>query len=241
MDNSAYVALSRQTALSRQIDVIANNIANSSTPAFKGESVLFSEFLQKTGSGDSVSMVRDKGTSRNTAEGPMQATGNSLDFAIRGDGYFVVQTADGNRYTRAGNFTLDSQGRLVTHDGDPILTTNSQPIQVRPTDGEITVSKDGTVSAGRRVLGRIDVVTFENPQQLRTRAGGLYESSEAPTSVAKPQVLQGMIEGSNVQPVLEITRMIDLMRSFKSSQVMLETENDRQRRAISTIVSSSNA
>ncbi len=238
MDNASYVALSRQTALSRQIDIIANNIANSSTPAFKGESVVFTEFLQKVGGGESLSFVQDRGTTRNTAEGPLTATGSPLDLAIRGDGYFVVQTAQGNRYTRAGNFMLDAQGRLVTHDGDPVLSTTGTPFTLRPTDDQVTVSRDGTVSAGQRVLGRLDVVTFANPQRLRATAGGLYTTTDAPTSVAKPDVLQGMIEGSNVEPIVEMTRMIELMRSFKSAQVMLDTENDRERRAISTIVSS---
>jgi flagellar basal-body rod protein FlgF len=239
MDHASYVALSRQTALSRQMEVIANNIANASTPAFKGEGVLFTEFLQDTGGAEKISFVQDRGTVRNTVEGPLTATANPLDFAIHGDGYFVVQTADGNRYTRAGNFTLDGQGRIVTHEGDPILSAAGNPMTVRPTDGEIIVSRDGTVSAGTRVLGRIDVVTFDNPQQLRAAAGGLFTYDGPATSNRQAEVLQGTIEGSNVQPVVEITRMIELMRNYKSAQTMLEAENERERRAIASIVSSS--
>ncbi|MBX6322123.1 MAG: flagellar basal-body rod protein FlgF [Rhodospirillaceae bacterium] len=238
MDNASYIVLSRQAALSRQIDVIANNIANGSTPAFKGESVVFTEYLEKVAGGPSLSFVQDRGTARNTTEGPLTATNNPLDLAIRGEGYFVVQTARGNRYTRAGNFSLDAQGRLVTHDGDPVLSTTGTPFTLRPTDGPMTVSRDGVVSAGQRVLGRLDIVTFARPQLLQATAGGLYTTTESPTPVAKPDVVQGMLEGSNVEPIIEMTRMIELMRSFKAAQVMLEAEDDRQRRAIATIVSS---
>ena len=237
MDNASYVTLSRQTALSRQMEVIANNIANTSTPAFQGESVIFAEVLQRTGTGETLSFAQDRGQSRNTAEGPLSATGNTLDFSISGSGYFVIETEDGERYTRAGRFQLDNQGRLVTHDGNPVLSAAGRPITTRPADGPIEVSRDGVVSGARGVIGRIEVVTFEDEQQLRKTAGGLYETDERSTPAEDAEVIQGMLEQSNVEPVIEITRMIALMRSYNSAQTLLETEHDRERKAISTIVS----
>jgi flagellar basal-body rod protein FlgF len=237
MDNSSYVTLSRQTALSRQMEVIANNMANVSTPAFKGESVLFAEVLQRTSTGETLSFAQDRGSSRNTAAGPLTATGNTLDFAIQGDGYFVVETEDGERYTRSGRFQLDSQGRLVTHEGNAILGATGQPIVTRPGDGPIEVTRDGVISAARGIIGRIEVVSFENEQSLRKTAGGLYATDERSTPSEDAEIIQGMIEQSNVEPVLEITRMITLMRSFTSAQKLLETEHERQLKAIGTIVS----
>lgn len=237
MDNSSYVALSRQTALSRQMEVIANNIANVSTPGFKGESVLFAEMLQRTGTGEPLSFAQDRGSSRNTAEGPLNATGNTLDFAISGEGYFTIQTDDGDRYTRSGRFQLDNQGRLVTADGNPILGASGQPIATRPGDGVIEVSRDGVVSGARGIIGRLEVVTFEDEQKLRKTAGGLYETDERPTTSEDAEVIQGMIEQSNVEPVIEITRMITVMRSFNSAQTLLETEHERERKAIGSIIS----
>jgi flagellar basal-body rod protein FlgF len=236
MDNVSYITLSRQTALSRQMEVIANNIANISTPAFQGETVVFAEFLQRTGTGESLSFAQDRGQFRNTREGPLSATGNTLDFAISGDGYFVVQTPDGDRYTRAGRFQLDSQGRLVTHEGYPILSAAGRPITTRPADGVIEVSRDGVVSGARGIIGRIEVVTFEDQQQLEKLAGGLYSTDARSQPSEDAEVIQGMIEQSNVEPVIEITRMITLMRSYNSAQKLLESEHERERKAISTIV-----
>lgn len=237
MDNASYVTLSRQAALSRQMEVIANNIANVSTPAFQGENVIFAELLQRTGTGETLSFAQDRGQVRNTAEGPLSATGNTLDFAISGSGYFVVETEDGERYTRAGRFQLDSEGRLVTHEGHPVLSVTGRPITTRPADGPIEVTRDGVVSGARGIIGRIEVVTFEDEQKLRKLAGGLYETSERPVASEDAEIIQGMIEQSNVEPVIEITRMITVMRSYNSAQTLLETEHDRERKAINTIVS----
>ena len=156
MDNSVYVALSKQTAADRQMALIANNIANANTPGFKSESSVFAQHLTKDASG-STAYVNDIGTLRDTSQGPLQTTGNPLDFAIQGDGFFAVQTPQGERYTRAGNFSVNGQGEMVNSDGYQVLDQGGAPITL-PTgrqkkssftaDGRMEVDGDERATIG---------------------------------------------------------------------------------------------
>jgi flagellar basal-body rod protein FlgF len=181
--------------------------------------------------------VQDFGLVRDLSEGPMTATGNNLDFAIHGSGYFAVDTPQGERYTRVGRFQLDAQDQLVTSQGHAVLDTGGAPIFAPAEDGEIVVARDGTISVNGEPLGRIAVVQFEDEQAMRKLAGGLYTGDD-PQPALDAEIVQGMVEDSNVEPVLELTRMITVLRSYQSAQRMMETEHERQRRAISTLVSS---
>jgi flagellar basal-body rod protein FlgF len=240
MENTSYIALSRETALWRKLETVANNLANQNTPAFKSEHMMFIEQLKVTNGGQSLSegrmsFVQDHAMFRNTAEGPLTPTDNPLDMAIHGQGYFVVDTPDGPRYSRSGHFRLDEAGQMVTTDGYPVLSTRDQPFFFAPTETKITVSRDGSISTENGLVGRLRVVRFDNEHEMRKVSGGLYTSAATPNDVEKPDVAQGMLEGSNVQPVVEITTMIELMRSYQAMTKMLDTEHERQRKAMDVL------
>ncbi len=219
------------------MDIVAHNIANMNTVGFKGEDMMFVEHLVKSRGGEQLlgaklAYARDISTMTNFSEGPIETTGNPLDLAITGDGFFVVQTQDGERYTRNGRFKLDETGQLVNQNGQPVLSGGGQPFVFAPEDTQITVSRDGTISTNNGNLGKIKLVRFENPQLLKRSAGGLYSSEAAPIDVEQPAIAQGMLEGSNVQPIFEMAKMIEVHRTYESVRTFIEREDDRMRNMI---------
>jgi flagellar basal-body rod protein FlgF len=233
MEVASYVALSSQMALTRQLDVVANNLANASTPAYKAERVLFAEFLNRQGgNGQKVSFVQDFGASRDAKQGALTNTGNKLDLALQGDGYLQVQTPLGVRYTRNGRFQLDSTGQIVNAQGYAVLGDGNAPVIV-PTDAkDITVTRDGTVTTNLGEAGRIAVAAFADERALSPVSGGLYVTDAKPTKAEKTEVLQGMVEESNVQPIIEMTRMMQISRNFGFAKDLGDGESDRARNAI---------
>ena len=232
MENTSFIALSRQGTLRRQMAIIAHNIANMNTTGFKGEKMMFIQHLEKSRGGerilgDKLAFVRDIATVRDTTEGHLVKTGNPLDLAISGDGYFAVETAVGERYTPNGRFRIDEAGQLVNQQGNTILSDGGQPFFFAPGDTEITVSRDGTISTVNGDLGRLRVVTFENQQDMTASAGGLYSSENQPTDVEGPDVVQGMLESSNVQPIIEMTKMISVHRAYESIKRFIDREDER--------------
>ncbi len=239
MENTGYIALSRQTGLRRQMDVIANNLANMSTHGYRGGQMMFVEHLVKSKGGDSLltprnHYVRDIATMIDTASGPVETTGNPLDIAIQGEGYFVVQTPEGERYTRNGRFQLDNTGQLVNQLGQAVLAEGGAPIIFAPEDTEIVVSVDGTVSTNNGELGQLQIVNFENEQELERTSGAQFITDEEnpPQAVESPSVLQGAVEGSNVQPIVEMANMIEVHRRYDSLRSFIEREDERQRAMI---------
>ncbi|MEM7169540.1 MAG: flagellar basal-body rod protein FlgF [Pseudomonadota bacterium] len=233
MENSGHIALSRQMAVSREIKVIANNLANLSTNAYKSETVAFVEYLRETDSGEQISFAQDIGLIRDLTEGKKFETSNSLDLAIAGDAYFEVETELGARYTRNGAFRLNSDGELVTQHGHPVMSDQETPIIIPGNSQSIKISRDGTISAGEGSLGRIKMVKFEQENALQKMAGGLYDAGDqAPEEAVGAELLQGMLEGSNVNGISEITRMMEAMRGYTSVSKMIKQEDERQRQAI---------
>ena len=199
--------------------------------------MMFVEHLVRSRGGDKIlgpklAYVRDIATVRDTTEGPLVTTGNPFDLAIRGDGYFVVETDNGERYTRNGRFNLDDEGQLVTSQGDPVLSDSGNPFVFGPGDEEVTISRDGTVSTKNGQLGKIRVVSFENQQQSEVAAGGLLSSQARAEDVEQPNMVQGALEGSNVKPIIEMAEMIRIQRSFDSVKRFIERENDRITRMV---------
>lgn len=236
MQNTTYIALSRQMALWRQMEVVANNMANTNTPGYKDEEMMFREYLMPTRANDpssakTVSMVQDVGLVRDTAEGPLTKTDNTLDFALHGQGYFQVETEAGMRYTRDGHFRLDEGGMLVNSDGYAVMDNRDQPIIFAPNEANITVAPDGTVSTENGQVSTMKVVKFANEQELRNAGGNLFETEQTPVVIARPQVVQGMMEQSNVQPVMEMTRMMSVLRQYKSVQQIIDNETTRIEKA----------
>lgn len=232
---TGYITLSRQMAMQRQMEVIANNLANMSSTGYKTESVLFEEYLETTAEGDSISYVRDYGTSRDLAEGEFKPTGNPMDIAVTKGGYLKVETDTGLYYSRNGNLRVDPTGQLVTDEGFPILDDSDQPIALTPEDPEFTIAKDGTISNSQGPLAKLAIVSFENEQSLSPVGSGLYQGTEAEIPPVDVTVLQGMLETSNVLPIKEITKMIDLSRSYQSTASLMQEDSDLLSEAIESL------
>lgn len=246
MDNALLVGLSRQVALRRELDVIANNIANLNTTGFKGESVMFEQYLDPTArheyfpSNDrNIAFVIDRATLQDFSQGPLQRTNAPLDIAIDGPGFFAIQTPNGERYTRAGNFHLNPQGQLVTNNGQQVLGTGG-PIVLEPTDTNIAIAADGTVSAtdvagqtGER--GKLRLVNFTNPTQLSAQGDGLWMAPQAmapqPAAVST-RAVQGALEKSNVHAVREMNRMLEVTRAYTNISNMQQRTDELRRKAI---------
>jgi len=241
METAAYIALSRQTALFRQMDVIANNVANINTAGYKSEYMLFQELVSGSGAGQS-SFASDVATIRKFDQGDLKFTGRPLDVALDGDGFFTVQTDLGPRYTRVGQLNMGRDGQLQGTSGHSILDAGGVPITLSPNDTDISIGEDGTITAtenGARVQrGQIGVVRFNDLYQLQKTASGLFESTEAPFAAIPHEdyvLSQGMIEGSNVNPTLQVTEMIEVSRSVGRTSKMMNELHELQRQAVSTI------
>ncbi len=241
MEVPSYIALSRLMAQGRALEVTATNMANANTPGFKAERVLFSDWLSKqTGAdaprgGRTVSFVQDRATYREQQAGPVQQTGNPFDLALGGDGYFSVDTARGPRLTRAGRFTPMSDGRLGDSDGNALLDTAGQPIRIGAADGRITVAADGTIRSENGQIGKIGVVQPSDAMRVTAEGARTMRADVDTAPVAQPQVIQGAVEDSNVQPVLEMTRMMADLREFQFTTQFVQGEADRLQSSIDKI------
>jgi flagellar basal-body rod protein FlgF len=240
MDNTGYVSLSRQAAIRRQMEVIANNIANASTPAFKSERLIFSEFLAKgADGGPPVSFVQDTAVIRDMSEGVFSETRNPLDLAIQGDGYFVIEGPSEPYYTRNGRFHINEDGQLANSANMPLLGEDNKPISITGASGRIEIAKDGTITTDGGVIGRVQIVRFESEQDLRPISNALFRADKAPMPAADAKVLQGAIEESNVQPIVETTNMIEALRSYQNSHQMVQNEHERILKAIEVMTHAS--
>ncbi len=235
MENTVLVALSKHMVLRRQMDVIANNIANMNTTGFKRERSLFATYLQDVGDGSKIAFVRNTGVVSDFSTGPLEVTNNTFDIAIRGNGFFELETPQGPRFTRGGRFELDADGALVTAQGYPVLADDGFPILTVPEDTSIIISSDGTVTSEGGEIGRLLVVAFEDTRDLIKLGGGLYATEATAQPALDAEVIQGSIEGSNVEPIVEMTRMITLLRSFQNAQKLSDDENELRRRAINAL------
>lgn len=234
MDNSLYIALSKQMGLFRQMDVIANNIANADTSGYKAESVMFEEYLMKSGR-DRLGFTHDHQTSRNLENGPLKSTGRTFDVAIEGQGYFMVQTPLGERYTRAGNFQLNADGALVTSQGYPVLGPDKQQIVFDPNDTRIRITENGSIFSDDQEIGRIGVMTFPNEKLLQKTGDTLYSSAVPAVPSDRFRVIQGAIESSNVTAVKELTKMIEIQRAVSGTSGLISDIGEMERSAVQTI------
>jgi flagellar basal-body rod protein FlgF len=234
MENSIYLGLSRQMVLRNNMTTIANNIANMTTPGYRGQHMLFSEYMTKPrGAEDRLSFVYDRGQYMSAQEGPMQQTENPFDVALVGQGFFAVQTQAGDTaYSRAGNFRLGQDGTLQTQAGDQVLDAGGAPIAIPAEASKIIFDRNGVISTEDGQIGQLQIVEFENIQELRQFGDNLYITDAAPLPPQRTTVQQGYLEGSNVNSILEMTNMIEVSRSYQSMQQALQQENERLRNAI---------
>ncbi|MBL0968427.1 MAG: flagellar basal-body rod protein FlgF [Brevundimonas sp.] len=238
MENAAYVGLSRQMTLRRELDIVANNIANADTTGFKVEQLLVGEEVGQRARNafvrPGVSFVMDNGVGRDFSQGVLSQTGRTLDFAIEGEGaFFRVQDGAAEAYTRDGSFTVDAQGRLMTEGGHPVMGDGGEII-LNPELGQVSVGADGTISQDGETIGRLSVVRFDSLGVLEKSGDGLYRNASNAVAQEAPdaRVRQGMLEGSNVNPILEITNLIEIQRAYESVTRMIEGNTDLSRRAV---------
>lgn len=234
MDSAVYATLSRQSGLMREMQVVAHNIANLGTAGFRREGVVFSEHIERMDVGPSLSMAFATGRQIDLSEGTLAQTGGTFDFAIRGEGFFLVETPEGQRLTRAGNFSPNAAGELVSPDGHRLLDAGAAPVFVPPDAGQVTLGQDGTLSAGARPLAQIGLWQPADPLALRHEAGTLFEGGEVEPAEGAT-LLQGFVEESNVEPVTEIARMIEVQRAYEQGQAFLAREDERVRGVIQTL------
>jgi len=244
MDNAGYIALSRLVTQNRATAVLAHNMANAETPGFRASRPVFSDYLerqrgvQSVPGGESVHFSQDRATWRDEQAGPVQSTGNPLDVAISGEGLFSVQTPRGERYTRAGRFSMGAEGAIVDMDGNALLDTGGNPMRVGPNDTRLTIRGDGTLSSENGEIGRIRVVRFAEPQRLVAEGDRLLAAApgQAPATIERPAMVQGALEGSNVKPVMELTRLTTEMREFQFMAQFMEKEGERVSTAVERIL-----
>ena len=242
MDNTNYIALSRQMALWKQMDIISNNMANMNTAGFKQDEALFTSYLVQTPEAQGIGstplfFTEDFGSFQNFAEGAIMETGNIFDLAIKGDAFFCLETNAGEMYTRKGQFSLDADGKLVTADGAVVLSENNEPLFFAPGETEITISQNGDVMTENGPIGRLKLVSFADNQKLQKVAGSMFENvegNEMKIGNNNAIVAQGAIEKSNVNAIEEMTRLIKVQRSYEYVQQMIDGEHDRLSNTIST-------
>lgn len=242
MDLTLSIALSHQVASRRRMDIIANNIANMSTTAFKRENVMFSQYVE-VAKGDlpkslrRISYVQDLGVARNMQNGALETTGNIFDIALSGKGMFQVKRKDGSiAYTRNGHLALSGQYTLITSTGQEILDKSGRSIQIPPKAKNIKIAEDGTISSTSvRKIAQLNVVDFVNSSSLKKIGDNMFTSNSRTIPAKNYHITQGMIEGSNVQPIIEITRMIQVSRSYMETAKLINSLQQVKTKAINQL------
>jgi flagellar basal-body rod protein FlgF len=242
MDITTSLAASRLVAQQRAMDITANNIANANTPGFRTERVQFGDWIDQQPNmasppgGHSITYTQDRVTYRETQPGTLTHTANPFDLALAGDGYFTVNTRNGPRLTRDGRFSPMPDGTLADGNGNALLDTTGKPILIAPTDTQISIAGDGSISSENGAVGKIGIVRSTDPLKLRAEGATNFVSDSPTTPVAAPGIVQGAVEGSNVQPVLEVTRMMDDVRQFQFVTQLVQAEGDRQQQTIDKLL-----
>jgi flagellar basal-body rod protein FlgF len=235
MDNPGYISLTRMKGLADELRVVANNIANVATTGFRAERLVFAEVLVETDTdGGNLSMAAPRAHFTDPSPGGFRATGGTFDLAIEGEGFFQIQTPQGPRLTRAGSFIRDAEGTVMTMEGHALLGTGGGPVQV-PADAQaIAIGLDGTISADGRPVGQVGVFVAP-PDTLLREEGVRFRATGAVTPAPDARVAQGFLEGSNVSPVAELSRMIEVQRTYELGQSFLDLEDQRVRDAVRTL------
>jgi len=242
MSNAIYTMLGRQQGLMQEMQVVANNLANSSTTGYKSDRAMFGEFLVATGSqSSSLSMGGLAGHSFAMAQGALKITGGQLDLAIQGDGFFLVDAPQGQRLTRAGNFQVSPDGKLVDSNGSALLSAGGSPISIPQNASQIRIASDGTVSVSSgdgippQDVGQVGVVTVDQEATLVRDSNSYFSAPDGHKPAENNEIVQGALEQSNVSPVLEVARMIEVQRAYEAGQTLFEREDQRIGQIISAI------
>lgn len=236
MDNAIYAALTRQAGLINEMQAVANNIANISTSGFRKEGLVFAEYIAALdGPAGSLSMASAEAKVTLESQGALKRTGGSFDLAIEGPGYFLVRTSAGDRLTRAGSFAPAADGILNSPDGFQVLDAGGAPVFIPPGSTSIDVAPDGTLSADGVPQTQIGLYLPANPLDMRREDGVRFAFDGALVPADRAQIVQGFVEGSNVSPVAEVARMIEVQRAYELGQAFLEREDQRISKVISSV------
>ena len=238
MENAGYVTLSRQSGLMREMKIVANNIANSATTGYRQQGMVFSEFVESAPGQSSLSMTRAQVRQTSHAQGALAQTNGPFDFAIEGDGFFMVDTPLGPRLTRAGSFSPSANGDLVTQNGHRVLDAGGAPVFVPGTVADISVGADGTISADGSPIGQIGLYRPSDPNDIAREDGVLFRTEGDVEPAEQARVLQGYLENSNVDPILQVSRMIEIQRAYEMGQSFLQAEDQRIRNAVKSLIRS---
>ncbi len=243
VDNAQLVALSHQSSLLRQIDILANNVSNASTTGFKSRGLKFQEYLvgkkrmdSWTKGESSVSFVTNQQALLDFTDGTTERTGNALDIAMRGKTLLAVKTPSGERYTRNGALTINGQGQLATSDGHVVLGDGG-PITIDPADGALSITPDGVVSTKSGPVGKLKIVDVKDPTLLTNQGANLYAAKSPLPLALAPQLIPGALEKSNVSPVLAMSQLIEVNRAYASVAAALQRLDDTKRNAIERLSS----
>ncbi len=235
MDAAGYTTLARQSGLMREMQVVAQNIANASTTGFRREGVVFAEYVTRLDGGPSLSMAHATGRVIDLQQAGVAQTGAAFDFAIQGEGFFLVETPQGNRLTRAGSFTPSAEGELVNMDGHRLLDAGGAPVFVPPDAGPVGMASDGTLSAGGQPLANIGLWQPADANDLIHQGGTLFDAPGGVEPSEGAELMQGFLEESNVNPISEVSRMIEVQRAYELGQTFLDREDARVRGVIQTL------
>jgi flagellar basal-body rod protein FlgF len=230
MADGIYTTLTRQSGLMREMSMVANNVANASTTGYRAEGLIFSEYVKDLGEGHpSLSMATGNGHMTRTVQGALGQTNGTYDLAIEGDGFFQIEGPDGLQLTRAGAFMPNDAGDLVTPEGLRVLDAGGAPIFIPPDVANVHISADGTISADGRLLAQIGLVMPVDPNSLDRTNGVSFKTDGDLEPVEDGRILQGFLEGSNVDAVSEISRMIQVQHAYQMGQAFMEREDERMR------------
>ena len=235
MDNATYTILTRQSGLAREMQLVANNIANAATTGYRSEGVIFSETVQAVDKGPSLSMATANVQNTSFAQGALTQTNGSFDFGIEGEGFFLIETPAGERLTRAGSFSPSAAGDLVTNDGFRVLDAGGAPVFVPPDAGALSVSADGTLSVDGAPIAQLGIVRPLAPLDLVREDGVMFRADAGVEPAENARVIQGFTEGSNVDAVTQLARMIEVQRAYEMGQSFLESEDERIRMALKSL------
>lgn len=236
METVGYATLSRQSGLMREMQIVANNIANAATTGFRQEGLVFSEYVQRDTDHGSLSMSHGRIRNTSMAQGALTQTNGAFDLAIEGEGFFLVETPNGPRLTRAGSFAPNADGDLVTPDGHKVLDAGEAPVFIPPDAASVNIASDGTISADGRPLGEIGMFQPVDPLTLQREDGVMFASDGGFEPAINARALQGFVEDSNVNAIAQITRMIEVQRAYEMGQSFLENENERIRSAVKILI-----
>lgn len=237
MQNSLYVALSSQVALEKRLNTIADNVANASTIGFRATGVKFEDVVSSIDD-KALSFVSSGDTFVSNANGPLRETGNPFDFAVKGDAWFGIETPAGTVMTRDGRFTLSENGELMSIEGYPVLDSGGAPIQLDPRNGPPSAGADGSLRQSDNLVGALGLFNFDpGVNFVRFGNSGIVPSGEPEPVVDRIDagVVQGFLEESNVNPMLEITKLIMVQRAFENGAAMIRDTESSYDEAIKTL------